>query len=409
MEPGRAAAVPTTGAPRPSSRDRPSFAVRLTRCYNLATPMPRLPIRLFRTTLATFALIGVGVASGPDVWAVDELRFKNGDRLTGELVEEANGRIRFRNPALGEITVASSEATVVTVPDMPVESLAGLPPAAADHGASPAPTPPSRPAVTAATTPAPTTQGTGTAATATAAKPANPGANASRASAAPDPARWRGKLEFGFKQQSGGTEAVDFSLRMEADRKIGRNQLRATGRSLYGERSDRITSDRYDATFRWRRDFSTRLFSQTLTTYLRDRVKSIDASYDQNVGFGYRVLNRDRHVVNAGVGATGQYRDSGNADPNLILLGEVFEDYTYRINGRFTLTQNALVQWSDEETSDTLGGRQNYKFQFDTALQGKFTDRLSLNLRFEHEFDNAVANRDARTDQRITSSIGYAF
>jgi hypothetical protein len=37
------------------------------------------------------------------------------------------------------------------------------------------------------------------------------------------------------------------------------------------------------------------------------------------------------------------------------------------------------------------------------------TTKLSVNLRFEYEFDNAIANRNARTDQRISSSLGYAF
>lgn len=319
----------------------------------------------------------------PRANGADELRFKNGDRLSGAVIEQTDGFIRFRHATLGEIRVASAEASVVELPDTPAESLAGLPPQT-----EPAPpAPPVRPAAPTVTKPAPRVA----------------------AAARPDPSRWRGKVEFGFKQQSGAAESVDFSLRGDTERKIGRNQYRATGRLLYGEKNDRKSADRYDASFRWRRDFEENFFSQALTTYLSDQIKAIDASYEQNIGVGYRVLNRDRHIVNAGVGATGQYRQAIGADPNVKLLAEFFEDYTYKINGRFTLTQNSLLQWSDEEAGPAVAGRQNYKLQFDAALQGRFTDRLSLNLRFEHEFDNSVVNRDARTDQRITSSLGYAF
>ncbi len=320
--------------------------------------------------------------AGVAVQGADELRFKNGDRLTGEIVDQTADFIRFRHATLGEIRVAATEASANTLPDTPVESLAGLPPQ------------------TEAAPPPPAT------------RPVAPVVNSApkvTTVARPDPSRWRGKIEFGFKQESGATESVDFSLRGDAERKIGRNQYRATGRLLYGEKNDRKSADRYDASFRWRRDFEGDFFSQSLTTYLSDQIKAIDASYEQNIGVGYRVLNRDRHIVNAGVGATGQYRQAVGSDPNVQLLAEFFEDYTYKINGRFTLTQNSLVQWSDEETGPVAAGRQNYKLQFDAALQGKFTDRLSLNLRFEHEFDNSVANRDARTDQRVTSSLGYAF
>jgi len=306
-----------------------------------------------------------------------ELRFNNGDRLTGQLISQENGQIRFLSPALGEVVVLETLATVVDEPEMPVESLTGLPPP------QPAPPPPAA---------------------------APPAAQAPKAAAvAPEPSRWRGKVEFGFQQQSGSSESIDFSLRMDAERKSGRDQYRANGRLLYGEKNDKRSSDRYDASFRWRRDFSNRVFSQTLSTFLADRIKQIDESYEQNLGIGYRFLDREQHIVNAGVGATGRYRDAVGTDQNFQLLGEVFEDYTYKINGRFTFLQNALLQWSTEAPSSLVQGRQNYKVQFDTALQGRLTDRMSLNLRFEHEFDNAVVNREARTDQRLISSLGYAF
>lgn len=335
-----------------------------------ATFWPRFSVFTF-----LFAAWSAGVKSP---LPAAELRFNNGDRLTGELISQENGQIRFLSPALGEVVVLENLATVVDKPEIPVETLAGLPPP------QPSPAPP-------------------------AAAPQQADQASKAAAPAPEPSRWRGKVEFGFQQQSGSSESIDFSLRMDAERKSGPDQYRASGRLLYGEKSDIRSSDRYDASFRWRRDFSNRVFGQTLSTFLADRIKRIDESYEQNLGIGYRFLERERHIVNAGVGATGRYRDAAGTDQNLQLLGEVFEDYTYKINGHFTFLQNALLQWSTEEPSSFVQGRQNYKVQFDTALQGRLTDRMSLNLRFEHEFDNAVISREARTDQRLTSSLGYAF
>ena len=37
------------------------------------------------------------------------------------------------------------------------------------------------------------------------------------------------------------------------------------------------------------------------------------------------------------------------------------------------------------------------------------TERFSLNLRFEYEFDNAILDPKAKVDQRITTSLGYGF
>ncbi|GAB1490057.1 hypothetical protein MASR2M8_25140 [Opitutaceae bacterium] len=314
---------------------------------------------------AFWMMVVMPLATAP-LFGADELRFKNGDRLTGKVIEQGDGFIRFQAAVIGEVRVPATEVTVVNMPDTPVESLTGLPP---QTEAPPAPAP---------------------------------------VAVNPAPSRWQGKLEFGFKQESGATDSLDLSVRGEAERKIERNQFRATGRMIYGEKNDLTSTDRYDATFRWRRDFSKDLFSQALTTFLSDKIKSIDASYEQNVGIGYRVLDHNRHIINAGVGITAQYREALGTDPNVQLLTEFFEDYTYKINGRFTLTQNTLFQWSDEDSA-ALAGRQNYKLQFDAALQGKISEQISLNVRFEHEFDNSVVNRNARTDQRITSSLGYAF
>ena len=99
-------------------------------------------------------------------------------------------------------------------------------------------------------------------------------------------------------------------------------------------------------------------------------------------------------------------------------LVELFQDYQYKINGRITLLQNAVAQYTpDSQTRfitvsnqpTAVEGVTNYKLRFNTTLQGKLSKQFSMNLRYEYEFDNAVANKNARSDQRITSSVGYAF
>jgi putative salt-induced outer membrane protein YdiY len=57
----------------------------------------------------------------------------------------------------------------------------------------------------------------------------------------------------------------------------------------------------------------------------------------------------------------------------------------------------------------TADGSENYKLRFNTTLQGKVSERISMNIRYEYEFDSAVFVRDAEYDQRITSSLAYAF
>jgi putative salt-induced outer membrane protein YdiY len=52
---------------------------------------------------------------------------------------------------------------------------------------------------------------------------------------------------------------------------------------------------------------------------------------------------------------------------------------------------------------------ENYKVRFNSSLQGKLSERISLNLRYEYEYDNAILDKNGRTDRRVTSSLGYSF
>ena len=52
---------------------------------------------------------------------------------------------------------------------------------------------------------------------------------------------------------------------------------------------------------------------------------------------------------------------------------------------------------------------ENYKVRFNSTLQGKLSERISINLRYEYEYDNAILDENGRTDKRVTSSVGYSF
>lgn len=321
-----------------------------------------------------------------------ELHLNNGDRITGEVVMRVDDKIHFRSPILGDLVVAETDAAVIEEPDTPVESLAGLPP--------PEPKPKSTPA----------TADTGSRVAAVPLAPPPP---------APKPPRWKGKIEFGFSNQSGRTDALNLSVRTEAELKKDLNHYRANARFLYGKTSDIVSSNRRDGSFRWRHEISERIFTQSLSSYTDDRVAGIDLNLEQNGSVGYQFLRTDRHTGSLGAGLTVQYRDAVGVETAFNYLGEFFQDYTYKINGRLSFSQaiNALYSPDSQARSISTGTSvsnltqeaENYKVRFNSALQGKMSERISLNLRYEYEYDNAINNPAARTDQRITSSVGYAF
>lgn len=318
-----------------------------------------------------------------------ELKLSNGDLITGSLISQTAESITFKSPILGEFTVSTKDARILkpsesAVPE--VESLAGLPPSQE--------------------------------APQTTRKPGSPkGADTETEATGAPP--WEGKLEFGFRQQQGRRDAINFDVRASLKRSLEIDSFAADARLLYGEQDERTINNRYDGSFRWRRELSERTFAQTLTSFTRDELKNINQNWEQNIGAGIRLMKTEDHTFNVGGGLTGQYRDSSDVESGFFTLVELFQDYQYQINGRLTFLQKAVAQYSPNsqtrfvtvanQPTAAIPGETNYKVRFNSTLQGKISQHLSLNLRFEYEFDNAVANSDARIDQRITSSIGYAF
>lgn len=309
------------------------------------------------------------------------LCLNNGDRISGELLRRAEGRIFFRSPFLGDISVAESDATIAMEPDTPVESLAGIPLV----------TPPAR---STTNTPTPSSEKL---------------SEVAKKESSARKENWRMKIEFGFFQQSGRRDLTTFSSRFDAERKKGGNDTKFSSRMLYGEQDGKTSSERYDASFRYRREVSKRAFAQSLSSYSTDRVKKIDLNFEENLGAGFHLIKKAEHAVNAGLGATVRIREANGIKEETSILGEFFQDYTYRLNGRLSFLQDTNVLYSPRPTSNGESDVNNYRFRFNSALQGKVSERVSLNLRYEYEYDNAVPFGGEKRDQRITSSVGYSL
>jgi putative salt-induced outer membrane protein YdiY len=325
----------------------------------------------------------ITVAGGSiSAWADEDITVElaNGDRLTGRLIQQTEDHIVFHSPVLGELRLSTAQAAI-----LPAEEPASPAETAVDTSAQ---------AIALAGAPPPVP-------------------------AAAQPPPWQGTVEFGYQQQSGQRDTLNLNLRGTAELKRGRSNYQIEGRMLYGEQQGRTNVDRSDASFRWRRNLNQDFFTQAATSYSRDQVRQIDHNFEQNFGAGYRLFSSDLHTLNLGAGLTGQYRENRGVDPGTYALVEVFQDYTLRINGRLTLRQNVVAQYTPDgqgsfvivanQPRPTTDGEPNYKLRLNTALQGKMTDRISLNLRYEYEYDNAIVALNSAADHRITSSIGYAF
>ena len=353
---------------------------------------------LLRAAFFGFALLGGAFPLGA---RGSILLLGNGDRLTGTVIKETDGKLYFHSDILGDIVAPLNTVTIIENPPFSataVEAAAGVP------------QPPAKPA--------------GPEAAATSAPPSTakilgkvPG---QPVVLTPPPPAWTGKVEFGYNNAvSNDTRTVNLSLLGQAEHVAGPDDLLFKGRFLYNSSGGVASADKEDADARWRHNLSQRVFLQTDGSYDSDRIQLIRYELQQTVALGYKLFQSTRETVDVGAGVIGQYLDATGVDKGTDYLGDVFEDYTFKINRWYTFTEDLSAQDSPETrgrfgiVSDTglpvSGSARDYAYKFHTTLQGKINPHLSLNLHYEYEFDNAILDSVNRVEQRITTTLGYGF
>ncbi len=318
--------------------------------------------KITRMAAGSFLLLALaGLTGRAATWIL-----ANGDRLTGELVREDPAFIELQHPQLGLLKISRAALR-------------------APEPAAPKPA-------------------------------AREETKADRPVAAPAEAtNWKRQVEMGFVQQSGAKEKADLSVRVQLDGREGASTYRGTARLLQSEADGKTVTDRKEADFRWRYDINKRLFAQALTTYSTDELRKIDLSIEQQIGGGYRIIDNPRHKANVGLGAVVQYLERGDADEQTSLLGSFFQDYAYQLSSRVKLVQESSLMVSDtgslniKSTLTSAPVEGSYRMRFNTGVQSKVTEHMSLNVRFEYDYDRSVQDSELRADQRLTTTLGYIW
>jgi putative salt-induced outer membrane protein YdiY len=385
-------------------------------------------------TLAALLLL---LCSAPGVLrAEDQLLLKNGDRLTGQVLKQEEGKVYFHSALLGDLVVPANEVTITKVPAPPptAQGLAGLPPPSVKKTE-----PSTAPIVLAAATAAPAVPAVPSQAAVTPATsstpvvavvpsrgpwwwpgwPSWPWVTRPLYILRPVITKWTGKVEFGYSNELTNVRTVSTSLRAQADRNVGPDEVEFKGIYLYGSSDHLATTDQDELDFRWRHNLDRHWFTQALTSYSSDKIRLINTDFEQTADLGYKVLADKRQTLDIGGGAMVQYFDATGVERGSDYLGNAFQDYTYKINGQYTFSEDANVQYSPEDrgrngvvadlNSPINTKSRNYDYKFHATLQGKVNNHLSLNLHYDYEYDNAVLDPNSRADQHITATLGYGF
>lgn len=219
----------------------------------------------------------------------------------------------------------------------------------------------------------------------------------------PPPIRYQGTLNIGGNRTQGNTEtqAVNASTRWSI--RSDRHRLLAEAKFNYGEVGSRVTVRNSLASLKYDLFLSPKIFTNAEALFEKDTFQNLSLRSTLGVGLGYQFVDTQRSTV-AGVAG----------------LAYVSEDYTnapstrtpsmrWSVRTSFALVPDRLKFFHKHEGFYDVGTRQAIRFFADQGVQITLISNLFLNVEYDLRYNGAPAPGRRRVDEAMIFGLGYEF
>lgn len=161
---------------------------------------------------------------------------------------------------------------------------------------------------------------------------------------------WAGKASLGYLATSGNTENATLNTAVEVGYTTGKWQHIANAFAISSSESDVTTTEAYELGWKSERNLSEHDYLFGRLDWRKDRFGGFDTQFSQTVGYGRRLINMDRHVLNAeiGVGARQSETQAGVKADEAILRGGAY--YTWLFSETAEFRQDLTVESGGDNT-----------------------------------------------------------
>ena len=225
------------------------------------------------------------------------------------------------------------------------------------------------------------------------------------------PDSWKGNLRFGVNLSQGDRKWAETFVKggLVIDSAQSPNYYRFGGAYTFRETekndgTEVVSTDRYDANFTFRRDFSEHWFFQNSLTGRVDRIKGIDRELQESVGVGYRIRPSEQiELLVGGGGGIVDYRTEFEDTRNgLNPVANLFQEFTWRPLEKVRLSQEFNYFVNPEEA-------EQFNYILRASFRYRITDLLGIELSFDKNFDNDVGDGNQQDDTRLRNAVIVYF
>lgn len=334
--------------------------------------------------ICTAAVIALAVASTA---IADEVRFKNGDRLTGTVLSAEGGKLKVKTAVAGEVVVDMADVATFTT-DAPVEvrtksgDVINAPAAAA------------------------ATQGA--VSVAKAGGPAQDVALDDVKYVNFDQA-WSGAIIGNALFARGNTYADQAGLAFDATRRTLDDRWTFNGAYNFGRQKDPATGDKITSVDNWfaagKYDyfFTEKFYGYGSFRYDKDRIADLDRRLTPSVGVGYQWFEEADFKFNteAGIAYINEKFESGDTNDALSLR------LAYHLSK--DLWDDKVTLFHNLEYFPSLEGLDDYLILTDAGVRTALTPKMFMEYKVELRYDATPAPGLDRKDYRHIVGVGWRF
>lgn len=210
---------------------------------------------------------------------------------------------------------------------------------------------------------------------------------------------WSGKASMGYLATSGNTENANLNAAFEIAYEVNAWKHSFNALAINASENEETTSEAYEWAAKSERSFSEQNYLFGQLHWRKDRFSSYESQFSQTVGYGRRLLNSDRHKLDAEIGAGARQSEliDGTSQDELIIRGAM--KYKFAISDNAEFRQSVAVEAGDENTY----------LESISAVSASLIGNLALVASYTVKHNTDVLPGTEKTDTYTALSLEYIF
>ena len=210
---------------------------------------------------------------------------------------------------------------------------------------------------------------------------------------------WSGKATLGYLATSGNTENSTLNSGFEIGYSVEKWAHLFKAKAINASENEVTTAEAYDAGWKSEWKITDHDFLYGRLDWRKDRFGGFDTQFSQTVGYGRRLIDTDKHKLNAEIGAGARQSEAqdGTEENETIGTGGLY--YTWLFSETAEFRQDLKVE----------AGAENTYLESITAVKARLVGDLALVASYTVKHNTDVPPLTEKTDTYTAPSLEYAF